>query len=343
MLDMTSVAISPPRSDGLSENDLALVEALQRAPRAPWTRIGAAVGVDATTAARRWDRLSSAGLAWLTAYPTAPMLTIGYLHLACRPDTLAAVTRQLCQWPSVFSVERTSGRHQLFVGACARDLVAMDSLVSGRLGELDGLTAAHLAVATRIYREGSGWLIGALAPAQRTVLHETHQRLPGASRWGDDELAVLIRVLNTDGRRSSADLARVCGVSETAVRRQVARMIGTHELLFRCDIAHQVAGWPVVVHFRASVPGNLLDGVGHRIAELPETRLCAAVTGEANLVVSAWLRTSSDCADFEARLAASHPAISIVDRDITINMPKRMGRLLDPRGVAIGHVPIAPA
>src|SRR3954466_6690359 len=33
--------------------DLALVEALQRDPRAPWTRIAAAVGTDATTAPPR--------------------------------------------------------------------------------------------------------------------------------------------------------------------------------------------------------------------------------------------------------------------------------------------------
>ncbi|WP_241196675.1 AsnC family protein, partial [Streptomyces sp. ADI95-17] len=40
-----------------SELDLALVDALQAAPRAPWSRIGRALGVDATTAARRWERL----------------------------------------------------------------------------------------------------------------------------------------------------------------------------------------------------------------------------------------------------------------------------------------------
>ncbi|MEK0100560.1 AsnC family protein, partial [Streptomyces sp. A475] len=54
-------------TETFEETDLALVDALQTDPRAPWSRIGPAVGVDATTAARRGARLERAGLAWVTA------------------------------------------------------------------------------------------------------------------------------------------------------------------------------------------------------------------------------------------------------------------------------------
>lgn len=48
----------------LSELDLALVNALQISPRAPWTELAKALDIDAATVARRWERLRTAGHAW---------------------------------------------------------------------------------------------------------------------------------------------------------------------------------------------------------------------------------------------------------------------------------------
>lgn len=59
-------------SSSVDRLDLALLHALQIAPRASWTRIGQAIGVDPVTAARRWTRLTGEGYGWLTAYCSAP-------------------------------------------------------------------------------------------------------------------------------------------------------------------------------------------------------------------------------------------------------------------------------
>ncbi|MEV6627905.1 Lrp/AsnC family transcriptional regulator [Amycolatopsis sp. NPDC051106] len=325
--------------------DLALVEALQRDPRAPWTRIAAAVGTDATTAARRWDRLQAAGLAWLTAYVTAPTTTVGYVDVACRPDALAGLTRELCGWPSVFSVERTTSRFSLFLSLAARDLDALDGLVTGRLGALPGVREVRFAVATRVYREGSGWLVNALAPEQRAVLDETavQARLVVPQQWNDRDLRALVESLGEDGRRSYAELARDCRMSESAVRRTLARMLRNHELDFRCDLAHVPAGWPVIAGYRLDIAAGDLDRAGTAIAQLPETRLSAAVVGEGNLVVSAWLREPAGCTGYETRLAAAAPGARVLDRAITLRMPKRMGRLLSPHGLGGTHQAIIPA
>lgn len=335
----------PPDSAALSEVDLALVEALQVDPRAPWTRIAGAIGIDATTAARRWERLHSAGLAWLTAYTTAPTTTIGYLDLACRPDRLPALTEELCRWPSVFSVERTTGRYQLFLGVTAHDLAALDALVTGRVGELTGVDSTRFAIATKVYREGSGWLVRALAPEQRAALDDTAAQaralVPG--RWNDDTVATLLEALSVDGRRSCADLARDCGMSESAVRRVLGRMLRNHELDFRCDLANGLAGWPVIATYRLDVPGDKLDRIARALATRPETRLCVSVTGEHNLILTAWLHAPVECGNFEAQLAAAAPEARVVDRVVTIRMPKRMGRLLASNGTAVGQVPIIPA
>ncbi|WP_254716479.1 AsnC family protein [Actinomadura sp. WMMB 499] len=76
-------------SGTLDELDHQLVTALQTAPRADWRRIGAALGVDGSTAARRWARLSGAGLAWLACYPVAVEWVnpvVAFIEIDCSPN-----------------------------------------------------------------------------------------------------------------------------------------------------------------------------------------------------------------------------------------------------------------
>ena len=52
----------------LSEEDLALINALQIAPRLSWADAAEVLGVHATTLAARWERLRAAGASWVTAH-----------------------------------------------------------------------------------------------------------------------------------------------------------------------------------------------------------------------------------------------------------------------------------
>lgn len=331
-----------PDSTAFDELDLALIEALQLQPRAAWARIASVLGVDARTAARRWDRLRSSGRAWLTAYPAPRALTIGYLDVACRPDALDALTGQLCSWPEVLGIERTTGDHQLMLNIAARDLPALDDFVPSRLSGLDGVRSVRLNIAGHLYSEGSDWLVRALDQRQLHDLNATTTAASAGARTGSrasDE--ALFAGLAVDARRSCAELARDCGWSETSVRRRIGHMMRSGAIYFRCDIAHGLAGWPVIATYRFNIRADRLDDVGRTLAALPETRLCAAVTGYGNLVLSVWLRSPADCHTFEAVLSRRFPDLEVAERDITLHVPKRMGRLLGSNGVAIGQVPPA--
>ncbi|MFF5471286.1 Lrp/AsnC family transcriptional regulator [Streptomyces achromogenes] len=335
----------PHTPDGLDETDLALVEALQLRPRAPWARIASVIGIDATTAARRWRRLTDGGLAWMTAYPAQHASVVGYVDLACAPGALDALTAELCHWGPVFSVERTTGDHSLSLGVAAYDLPSLDDFVTGRLGRLDGVRSVRLSICTRVYREGSGWLVHTLNERQRTHLtggdRRTRPRRPGGGPHEGDRR--LLRALGTDARRGYAELARECGLSETTVRRRLARMIAGGEVSIRCDLTQQLAGWPVIATFRIAAPGPGTEAVAHALAGLPETRLCASVTGPDNLLLSAWLRSPADCLTLEQRILHRHPGLRIGERSITLHTAKRMGRLLDRWGRARTHVQITTA
>ncbi|MFD0621799.1 Lrp/AsnC family transcriptional regulator [Streptomyces sanglieri] len=96
----------PAKPHSLSAARRCSTAALQAAPRAPWSRIGRALGVDATTAARRWERLRANGLAWVSAYDSAKSTTVAYVEVRCRPRALDSVGTALADMPWVSASTR---------------------------------------------------------------------------------------------------------------------------------------------------------------------------------------------------------------------------------------------
>ncbi|MEV6259942.1 AsnC family transcriptional regulator [Streptomyces sp. NPDC051784] len=335
----------------LDEADMALVDALQTSPRASWSRIGAVLGIDATTAARRWDRLHSAGLAWSTAYETwgppggAEELCVAFADVSVAPGGLAAAARAACADPRVASVERTTGSTApgtdgtLFLTLFCYGTAALTRFADGPLAELPGVRDIRFAVRLRSYREGADWKVHALDRGQRSRLAAAE---PGSTppAHHDEAGRALLRALAADARRPYSELARDTGISEATVRRRLTRMLDSGQVRIRCDVSHLAAGRPVISTYRLTVPPAELDSAGHLAAQLSGVRLCTAVTGETNLLVSTWARSLGEAADFETRLGKRLPNARVRCRDITLLTPKRMGRLLDDRGRAQGHIPL---
>lgn len=320
------------------ELDLALVDALQTSPRAPWSRLGAALGVDATTAARRWERLSAQGLAWVTAFQSPSRRCAAYVEVNCRPDAIEPLIDRLRADPRVFSIEHVAGDVDLFLSVAANNPGELAHFLSHGLGRLDGLRWLRTRLCLRLYRAGSDWRVRALDREQRAQLGP----LPAsAAAAGADPDSALVRALGADGRLSYAELSAATGITEPTVRRRVQRMVRQNAITFRCDFAQQVAGWPLLTTYRLNVPAAGLDEVARTMALHPDVRLCAAVTGGCNLLVSMWSRSMEEAGGQEAHLAERVPGLIVMDRTVTLRAAKRMGRLLNADGTGAGHVPIA--
>ncbi|WP_308042437.1 Lrp/AsnC family transcriptional regulator, partial [Streptomyces sp. 8L] len=331
-------------SGGFEESDLALVAALQRDPRAPWTRVGPAVGVDATTAARRWRRLTGQGLAWVTGYAAPGAATLASVEIECEPGRLAGLARHLSARPWVFTLEHVVGDHDLALLVGAVDLPALGALIVGDIDALPGIRRVTTRLMLRVYQEGGGWQLGALPPAGRALLAAPPPPVGSvpvpAGRYDAADRA-LLRSLGEDGRAGPAALAAETGLTEPTVRRRVGRLLRGRHLLLRCDVAQPLAGWPGLVTYRITVPHGELDRTGAALARLPQTRLAASVTGAGNLLLSVWLRDLDGMAALEALFARRFPRLRVDARSVTVRTVKRMGRLLDERGRAVAHQPLA--
>lgn len=245
----------------VDELDLALVNALQLRPRAPWSLLGQTLGISPVTAARRWRRLSEAGIAWVTAYGLPhpeDRGCVAYLDLDCAPDRLRQIADDLAEDPHVMSIDHLSQGCDLVVAAAFTDLATVSRYTAERLGRLPGVNAVRVHLATGFYAEGIRWRLDSLDPAQRVELHDDHPAGNGATSGGraevrEEDRELLIR-LGVDGRLDQAELAAATGLSPSTLRRRLDRLAASDAIRFRCEIAARDAGRPVLTTFRADLP-----------------------------------------------------------------------------------------
>ncbi|MER6347021.1 Lrp/AsnC family transcriptional regulator [Streptomyces sp. NPDC001595] len=330
----------------LDEVDHLLITALQTSPRAEWEQIGRAVGIDATAAARRWRRLTEAGHAWLHCYApvvgsVAPALAV--IEVDCVAGSLHEVAARIVDDPHLITIDHVTGARDLLLTAVFPDQAALARYVGFRLERLPGVAATRSQLATAVHAEGSRWRLDRLTPDGREAL--PHYRPGTGVRRGlaaaDDLDRRLLALLSEDCRQPAARLARRTGASPTTVRRRLDRFHREEALIYRCEVARCLSGWPVAVTLWGAAPPGDAARIAAQLIALRETRLCASLSGPHNLLLTVWLRSMEDIAAFEARLSTRFPELAVADRAVTLWPLKLGGQILDPKGRHIRGVPVA--
>ncbi len=324
-------------SVALDEDDLALVEALQRSPRARWTDVADVVGTNAVTARRRWERLRSTGAAWVTGTPgwgTHDAQCLAYVDVTCEPRAKTRVAEQVAQDAHALSVDITAGTSDLLVTVAAMDLPTLGRYLLERLDRVEGVTATRTRIATRLHAEGSLWRLGVL-PGGRPV--QGPRPFTRTAPLGQLDRDLLI-ALGEDGRASYAALALSTGTSQPTARRRVDRLISSGAVLLRTEVAAPLAGWPVAIVLWADAPAGRIDEVAGQVGRLSQVRLCATLASTPSLVVVAWLASLDEMHRFEQALVQDVPGVEVLDRLVVLRAVKRMGHLLDAQGCATSSV-----
>jgi DNA-binding Lrp family transcriptional regulator len=330
----------------LDELELRIINALQINPRASWTTVGRALDVDPSTVARRWAQLRGSGRAWISVYPTpgAPAESLAaFIEVECAAGEATAVAERLVDDPRVGTIEHVTGSRDLLLTVVERDLAALGAFVLTGLGRIPGVRGTHAHVATALIAEASSWHLRTLdtVQAQRLRNGGSPPAAAGPFRPLDARDTSLIAALTEDGRSSYNTLAERTGLSISTVRRRVESILASRQVVIRCEVAQALSGWPVTAALWCRLPPSRLGETAAQLAALPETRLCAAITGgRPNLLLTLWLRSVADIQRLEAALADRIPELEILDRGLTLRHVKRLGCVLDAEGLAVGVVPL---
>lgn len=324
----------------LDEVDLRLLNAIQVSPRASWASVAQVVGVDAVTIARRWERLTREGLAWVTAHPAPPSTAVSaIIELECPPGQVERLARDVAALPAAFNLDLTAGNRDMIATVVASDLTALTDLVYTQLGQLAEVRAMRTHVIGQLVTDARQWRLRVLHKDEVKRLRAPSA--PAARRRTDLDpqfQAALTTAMWRDGRISAAELSRRLDIAPRRVRDGLAHLLDSGRLVLRTDVAQHITAWPVTAWYFLRVPANQVDIVSRKLAGLDEVRLVTSTLGRHNVIMTVWLHDLDDVHRLEAAIESRLPGVSIEDRSLTLRRAKVVGRLLDNEGRATGEV-----
>ena len=322
---------------GLSEQDLALVNVLQWAPRITWGEAGEVLGVHPTTLAGRWERLRESGAVWLSAQPEIAGAAAGlaFVELSCRPGAWPQAMGELVGMPEVVSVDAFCGGPDLGLTVVARDLAALSELVERRIASVPEVEGIQVMLCSRLHVAGHRWRLDVLGGDQLARVQEVAAaEAGGLPRPGplQEEHRPVVEVLLRDGRASAAEIARITGLHPATARRYLQKVLASGLLRIRCDVAQPLSGFPLTVQWLARLDGAQHAAAAARLSADPRTRVLASVTGRANFLVVMWLSSVAEVLEAEQTIQEQVPGIEIQQSVVSLRPVKRLGWVLDGHG-----------
>ena len=273
----------------LSELDVALVGALQRDARQPFTSIARQIGTSEAHVRRRVKALVDADAIAITAVADPRVFgleSLAWLGLAVEPRRVEAVAESLVQMPRVDYAVITAGELNVMAEvACATKDELYDLILSVR--SLPGVVRTETFVYLRLLRQNFEW-----------------DRRPAAAR--SDVRAVqpmalepldvaLIQALQRNGRASFRDLGRQLGVSERAVSARYVELAELGVVRVTAVVNPVSLGWNAMAWLGIRIAGSAqFEHVSARLGELPEVSYLVVASGRYDLMAEVVCRTSDD-------------------------------------------------
>lgn len=334
------------REPAVDEVDLMLLDALHANPRASFERLGSALGISPVTAARRWQRLSTSGRAWVSSVPGPKLALVGAVYeVEAEPGRILEVGHTLAAIPQVVSVYLTDGEFDVHTLVFASDMEALKSLLLERLPGVSGIARARAHVGLE-WHSGVQWRLGAIDPSQeQSVVDDTteaERKRAARDRVLEPADRALFLALQHDGRARYRDLAEELDTTEHLIRRRLALLVRRGLLNFRTDFARGEGGWPTELILWLTVSNQELRQVGRDIGQWPETRICLSTVGSTNLLVMVQVHQVSDLSGILDRINHTFPTATVTDQRLVLRAGKSWGRILDSDGHAVEVIPVDP-
>lgn len=324
----------------LSLDDLELINALQIAPRASWLALGKILERHPPTLSSRWQQLCTQGLTWTTAHltvdPAQSCMTFVQVELSTAHEKQCI--ESICAIPEVLTVDNLTreGNYRLII--VTPDWRHLQRSVLPRLEAIEGVGRCVVSLATKLFASGSDWRLDALSPSQIRALQALITPITQAPSNPPESFWRMLRVLTKDGRAGSAAIAEATGQHPTTASRQLNAALASGTLVVRAEVAIEHTSHPIAVQWFARVRADQVEAAAAHLGQYRTLRLCAATTGETNLMFMMQVRHPSDIAEIEHCLHAAIPGVDIAGSYLATKIPKRMGWMLTPDGRATGVV-----
>ena len=332
----------------IDDLDRQVVNALQVFPRISWTQLGAILGYDATTLARRWNRLFEDGLVWTTCYQQpehldADLPALALIEVDVRAGQRERVIDALTPLNEVIEIDRTSGARDLLLTVVHSSIATADTFIAENVTRIPGIRATRTRFVRGLYKDGARSHLDVLSTDALTALRHAAEGFAGSPSAPTPLLVDVMKCLLADVRRPAAEIANELGQSTTSITRAIHRLFGSRWFTAKTDFAQHALGYTTAVSLWYRVPAADLNSVGAAIAKVPGTRMSAAVLDRMNLAITVWLGNTHDLESLLTRIELSHPRIELCETWYIPSVAKRSGAVLTETGRFSYRVPTAHA
>jgi DNA-binding Lrp family transcriptional regulator len=319
--------------------DRQILHALAINGRASFRRVATVLGASEQTVARRYRRLSEAGVVRVLGVLAPDPSDEGTLvRIQVQPAAARGLAMALAKLPDVSYIGLVAAGAEIVCSVRARTRDARNALLLDQLprtGRVLGITAYNLMhrFATFGRADWNGF-DDALDDQQTAVLAPT--RVSGPPEVLTDADEPLVAALAEDGRASYAHVAARLERPEAQIARRVEALLSSGAVYLDVDIAAELLGFNITAMLYLTVPPSQLHAVGLQLEAHAETTFVAAVTGPSNLVASTWFRNLDHVYQYVSGTLGGIPAIDAVETSIVFERVKQARSLMAGRHLAPG-------
>jgi Lrp/AsnC family transcriptional regulator for asnA, asnC and gidA len=132
----------------------------------------------------------------------------------------------------------------------------------------------------------------------------------------------IIRILQRNGRTSNTDVARALDVTETTVRKRIARLIEEDLVNVVAVPTPTAVGMTVSAILGISVRLPHLHEVADRMVAYPEVRYVGMSTGRYDVIVEAFFHDQEHLLDFVSKQLGGLPGVTGVETSLILKVAK---------------------
>ncbi len=132
----------------------------------------------------------------------------------------------------------------------------------------------------------------------------------------------IIRLLCANGRASNVEIAKTIGVTETTVRKRIARLLSTGAIEVIAIPSPSLTGLNLSAIIGISTELHHLRSVCRSLALLPEVRYCGYSTGRFDLIIEAFFADQAHVLTFTTEVLGAMEGITAVETSLILEIEK---------------------
>lgn len=138
----------------------------------------------------------------------------------------------------------------------------------------------------------------------------------------DETDRAIVRFLQRDGRASNTEIGRELGLTETTIRKRVARLVGESLISIVAVPTPQAVGMTTSAIIGISVQLQHLHAVSDQLCARPEVRYVGASTGRYDLIIEAFFSDQEHLLEFVSTQLGGMSGITAVETSLILKVTK---------------------